>query len=442
MNRIYLSSPHMGNQEFAFVKEAFKTNWIAPVGPHLNRFEEEFCQEVGSTNAAAVSSGTAALHLALQLCGVGIGDEVVCSTLTFVASVNPIVQLGGIPVLVDSDESSWNMDPQLLREVLTRKAVAGKKPKAVVVVHLYGQSADLDPILDACEEFEVPLIEDAAGALGATYYTRRGLDAVNQKADEAREREDGAADRVCHEGVTKAGALWANKEQTLKSEGSHGVQVCEDEVPEGKRGVAVGSLGRFGIYSFNGNKIITTSGGGMLVSDETAMIERAHFLATQARGPAPHYENSEAGYNYRMSNVLAGIGRGQLQVLSDRVNARRRVFTRYKDELASLPGVAFMPETEFGRSNCWLSSLTIDPQQSDGVTRETMRSAMEQQNIEVRPIWKPMHQQPLLNDVEICGGEVSNRLFEFGLCLPSGSNLSDTEIQRVIACFRAQWNQS
>lgn len=449
----------MGNSEFTFVKEAFATNWIAPAGPHISAFEREFAQVVGTPHAAAISSGTAAIHLALQLCGVTAGDEVVCSSLTFVASVNPILQLGAVPVLVDSDDVSWNMDPALLRELLEQKAKAGKRPKAVVLVHLYGQSADIDPILDACEAFDVPLIEDAAEALGASYFTKRNiLEDSHKKAqsafakatadregtkivrenrsvgrcdgDEARERVDGASLREvppAQREVTKAGALWATEEQKLKP---------------GHTAVTPGTLGRYGIYSFNGNKIITTSGGGMLVSADGKGIDEARFLATQARDPAPHYEHSRAGFNYRMSNVLAGIGRGQLQVLSERVNARRRVFARYVDELSELPGVSFMPEAEFGRSTRWLSCLTIDPEQSGGVTRERVRLAMEAENIEARPVWKPMHQQPLLAGAEMVGGAVSERLFELGLCLPSGSNLTSSEIDRVIACFRAQWNQA
>jgi len=395
MSRIYLSSPHMGEKELAYVQEAFATNWIAPVGPHLNAFEAEFGQHVGSSHAAGLSSGTAALHLALRLAGVGRGDEVVCSTLTFVASVNPIVQLGGIPVFVDSETRSWNMDPELLGELLKTKAAAGKLPKAVVLVHLYGQSADLDPILGLCEEYGIPLIEDAAEALGATYYTRRGVGEEQMKE---------AAD-----------------------------------APSGTRSVAPGTLGLIGIYSFNGNKIITTSGGGMLVTEDKSLADRARFLATQARDPAPHYEHSIDGYNYRMSNVLAGIGRGQLEVLSDRVDARRRVFEYYLKELQDLPGIEFMPEAEFGRSTRWLTCLTIDPVAAGGITRETVRLELEREDVEARPVWKPMHQQPLFSRCELVGGAVSDRLFELGLCLPSGSNLTRVEIEKVVSLVREVW---
>ncbi len=406
MNRIYLSSPHMGEQEFAFVREAFATNWIAPIGPHVNAFEAEFCQAVGTSNAAAVSSGTSALHLALILGGVERGDEVVCSTLTFVASANPILQVGAIPVFVDSDEASWNMDPGLLREVLSRKAARGKLPKAVVLVHLYGQSADIDPILDACEEFGVTLIEDAAEALGATYWSSRKTRPV---------------------GTHKGDPM------------DPGVDVLVSNCPEGKTAVTPGTMGRFGIYSFNGNKIITTSGGGMLVTDEAALADRARFLATQARDPAPHYEHSCAGFNYRMSNVLAGIGRGQLRVLSDRVEARRRVFDHYVKELGDLPGLTFMPEADFGRSTRWLTCLTIDPGKSGGITREHVRLQLEQDDVEARPVWKPMHQQPLFAGAEIEGGAVADRLFELGLCLPSGSNLTTEDLTRVVDLVRRVW---
>ena len=437
MSRIYLSSPHMGEKEFAYVQEAFATNWIAPVGPHLTAFEKEFCEEVGSPHAAAVSSGTAALHLALRLTGVQRGDEVVCSTLTFIASVNPIVQLGATPLFVDSELRSWNMDPELLRELLSRKAAEGKRPKAVVVVHLYGQSADLDAILAVCEEFEVPLIEDAAEALGAVYYTRRHVVACNGKADGVRQHVDGAAEGRAperSEGATKAGALRATEEQTLKAD------TLTDGVPEGARAVTPGTLGVIGIYSFNGNKIITTSGGGMLVTARTDLVERARFLATQARDPAPHYEHSVDGYNYRMSNVLAGIGRGQLAVLAERVNARRAVFQFYTDRLGDLPGLEFMPEAEFGRSTRWLSCLTIDPAISGGVTREMVRLALEKEDVEARPVWKPMHQQPLFANCEITGGAVADRLFELGLCLPSGSNLTQSELEKVVTLVRRVWN--
>jgi pyridoxal phosphate-dependent aminotransferase EpsN len=367
MNKpILLSTPHMGKQELEFVKEAFDTNWIAPIGPHVDAFETEFCQAIGTSHAAAVSSGTAALHLALDLAGVESGDEVFCSTLTFIASANPIIYLGAKPVFIDCDRTTWNMNPDLLRKALKQRARRGKLPKAVVLVHLYGQSADIDPILDACNQYEIPLIEDAAESLGATY-----------------------------------------------------------------KGRSPGTFGKIGIFSFNGNKIITTSGGGMLVSDNADIVSKARFLATQARDPAPHYQHSVCGYNYRLSNVLAGIGRGQLRVLQERVAARRRNFEIYNSALAKLPGVEFMPEASFGRATRWLTCLTIDPK-AFGADRERIRQHLLSQEIESRPVWKPLHLQPVFAGYECIGGEIAEDLFQRGLCLPSGSNLTKQDLQRVI----------
>ena len=368
--RILLSSPHLGLDERVFVQEAFDTNWIAPVGPHIPAFEQEFCQVVGSPHAAALSSGTAALHLALRLIGLQPGDEVICSTLTFIATASPITFLGASPVFIDCEPQSWNLDPHLLEVELRRRAQLGTLPKAVLLVHLYGQSADLDPILALCNRYEIPLIEDAAEALGATY-----------------------------------------------------------------KGKAPGTLGRIGIYSFNGNKIITTSGGGMLVSADPALVEQARFLATQARDPAPHYQHTTIGYNYRLSNVLAGIGRGQLKVLPDRVAARRRNFEVYTQGLADLPGLNFMPEAAYGQSTRWLTCLTIDPDEF-GCDREHLRLALEEHNIESRPVWKPMHLQPIFDGAQVIGGNVAADLFHRGLCLPSGSNLTDHDLDRVITAIR------
>ncbi|ULP70398.1 Putative pyridoxal phosphate-dependent aminotransferase EpsN [Nodularia sphaerocarpa UHCC 0038] len=367
MNKpILLSTPHIGNQELQFVKEAFDTNWIAPVGPHVDAFEQEFCQLTGAGYGAAVSSGTAALHLALQLVGVESGDEVFCSTLTFVATANPIIYLGAKPVFIDSDRTSWNMNPELLQLALENRAHSGKLPKAVVLVHLYGQSADIDPILKICDQYDIPLIEDAAEALGATY-----------------------------------------------------------------KGRSPGTFGRIGIYSFNGNKIITTSGGGMLVADDPQLVAKARFLATQARDPAPHYQHSEIGYNYRLSNILAGIGRGQLQVLSERVAARRRNFEIYAAALGNLPGIEFMPEVNYGQATRWLTCLTINPQ-AFGADREQIRIALAAKQIEARPVWKPLHLQPVFAECECIGGAIAEDLFIHGLCLPSGSNLTDEDLARVI----------
>jgi pyridoxal phosphate-dependent aminotransferase EpsN len=363
---ILLSTPHLGERELEFVREAFLTNWIAPVGPHLDAFEREFCQVIGTGGAAAVSSGTAALHLALRLVGVEAGDEVFCSTLTFIASASPITYLGAKPVLIDSDRHSWNLDPQLFCETLDRRAKLGKLPKAVILVHLYGQSADIEPILKACDRYDIPLIEDAAEALGATY-----------------------------------------------------------------QGRSPGTFGKIGIFSFNGNKIITTSGGGMLVADDPDLVAKARFLATQARDPAPHYQHSEIGYNYRLSNVLAGIGRGQLLVLEERVAARRRNFETYQEAIGKLPGIEFMPEAAFGKSTRWLTCITIDPDLF-GCDREQVRLALAAEQIEARPVWKPLHLQPAFADCEYIGGTVAEDLFDRGLCLPSGSNLTTQDLERVI----------
>jgi dTDP-4-amino-4,6-dideoxygalactose transaminase len=376
MNKpILLSPPHMGPQELEFVHDAFNTNWIAPVGPHVDAFEQEFCQTTGVASAVALSSGTAALHLALQLVGVEAGDDVFCSTLTFIATANPILYRGAKPVFIDSDRATWNMNPQLLQEALKHRAALGKLPKAIIVVHLYGQSADLDPILELCRYYEIPLIEDAAESLGATYKER-----------------------------------------------------------------ATGTFGKIGIFSFNGNKIITTSGGGMLVSEDTALTTKARFLATQARDLAPHYQHSELGYNYRLSNVLAGIGRGQLRVLAERVAARRRNFEFYDQRLAQLAGLAFMPEAAFGHSTRWLTCLTVDPKQF-GADREQIRLALVDHQIEARPVWKPLHLQPLFTGCEFIGGTVAEDLFQRGLCLPSGSNLTTTELEAVTAVIRSMSKQ-
>lgn len=371
LDRIHLSSPHLGDDEARFVAEVFASNWIAPLGPQVDAFEREFADLVGSADAAALASGTAALHLALILVGVGPGDEVLVSTFTFSASVNPIRYLGASPVFIDSEAVSWNMDPALLEEALESRRRRGQRPAAVVLVHLYGQSADLDAIVELCARYDVPLVEDAAEALGATY-----------------------------------------------------------------KGGAPGTFGKIGIYSFNGNKIITTSGGGMLVADDPAVVARARKLASQARDPAPHYQHSEIGYNYRLSNVLAGIGRGQLRVLEERVLARRRNFAFYEDALGRFPGIDFMPEAPWGRHTRWLTTLTIDPVEF-GADREQVRLALEAENIEARPVWKPMHLQPVFEGFPAVGGEISEGLFERGLCLPSGSNLSDADLERVVAVVKA-----
>ena len=370
--KIYLSSPHMGADEIELVKDAFQTNWIAPLGPHVDAFEQEFAAVVGSKYAVALSSGTAALHLALKLAGVKRGDEVFCSSLTFAASANPIVYEGAIPVFIDSELISWNMNPDLLAQALREAASRGKLPAAVVLVHLYGQSADIDAIDHLCKQYGVPLIEDAAESLGAEYWGHR-------------------------------------------SPSSH----CSP-----------GTRGLFGIYSFNGNKIITTSGGGMLVSADRVLIEKARFLASQARDPAPHYEHTEIGYNYRMSNILAAIGRGQLKILSRHVEKRRANYAYYMRELGDLPGISFMPEASWGLCTRWLTCITVNSK-FFGADREVVRRALAADEIEARPIWKPMHLQPVFATSKHYGSGVSDGLFDIGLCLPSGSNLSEHDLERV-----------
>jgi dTDP-4-amino-4,6-dideoxygalactose transaminase len=356
----------MTGHEQGLVAEAFASNWIAPLGPFVARFEEEFAARVGVEHALALSSGTAGLHLALMEAGVGPGDEVLVSTFTFAATVNPILYLGATPVFIDSEPVSWNMDPELLGDVLERRARAGRLPKAVLIVHLYGQCADLDPIVALCRRYEVTLIEDAAEALGASY-----------------------------------------------------------------RGRSPGGFGQSGVFSFNWNKIITTSGGGMLVSDDGDLIRHARKLATQARDPAPHYEHSEVGYNYRLSNLLAAVGVAQLEALEDRVQTRRRNFDYYRAALADLPGIEFMPEAPWGRHTRWLTCITVDPAEL-GADRETLRLVLEENQIEARPLWKPMHLQPAYARFEVVGGRVCEALFERGLCLPSGSSLTSEQLERVV----------
>jgi len=360
----------MSGEEKSLVNEAFDSNWIAPLGPHVDAFEREMCEKLGVAHACALSSGTGGLHLALVMLGVGAGDEVWCSTLTFAASTNAATYVGARPVLVDSDRATWSMDPRLLAEELSIANGKNALPAAVIVVDLYGQCADYDPILKACAKFDVPVIEDAAEALGATY-----------------------------------------------------------------KGKAAGTFGEMAVLSFNGNKIITTSGGGMLLSRHERYAGEALYLATQARDPAPHYEHSRVGYNYRMSNVLAAIGRGQLRVLDERVAARRRNFEFYLRELGDLPGIEFMPEADYGRCTRWLTCLTIDEREL-GVAREDIRLHLESCDIESRPVWKPMHLQPVFRDCRALGGVVAEDLFERGLCLPSGSNLTEGDLARVVEEFR------
>lgn len=368
--RIWLSSPHLGDEETAFVADAFRTNWIAPLGPHVDGFERELAAHVGIGHAAALSSGTAAIHLALLLLGVQPGDTVFCSSLTFVGSCNPILYCGGRPVFIDSEPDSWNMSPVALERSLAWASRENRLPRCVIIVNLYGQSADMDALLPLCERYGVPVLEDAAESLGALY-----------------------------------------------------------------KGKASGTFGRIGVYSFNGNKIITTSGGGMLVADDPALVERARKLATQAREPAAHYEHVEPGFNYRMSNVLAGIGRGQLRVLEQRVAQRRRVYARYRDAFAGVPQLRWMPEPQGSHSTRWLTCLTLEDGAASGA-RDLVLKSLGRHSIEARPVWKPMHLQELFAGAPFFahqeGSDVAADLFERGICLPSGSNLSDGQIDQVI----------
>lgn len=370
MTRIYLSPPHVGPRERELLLRAFDSNWIAPLGPEVDGFEADLARTVSVPHAVALSSGTAALHLALMLVGVEPGDDVIVSSLTFAATANAVRYCGASPVFIDSRKDDWNIDPDLLAEELEQAASAGSLPRAVIVVDLYGQCADYARIVELCRAYSVPLIEDAAEALGATY-----------------------------------------------------------------RGAPAGSFGDLGVFSFNGNKIITTSGGGMLVSQRADWVARARFLATQAREPAPHYEHEHVGYNYRLSNLLAAVGRAQLEQLETRVDQRRANNAYYRAALAELPGIELMPEAPHCRSTFWLTCLTVDPDRL-GVSREELRLALEAEDIEARPVWKPMHLQPVFRDCRMRGGAVSAELFERGLCLPSGSSLSEHDRQRVVDTIR------
>lgn len=370
---ILLSTPHLSEFEEGYVADAFRTNWIAPLGPNVDAFERELAEKVGVKHAAALSSGTAAIHLGLRVLGVGQGDTVFCSSFTFAASANPIVYQNATPVFIDSEPESWNMSPTALRKAFREAERMGNLPRAVIVVSLYGQSADMDAIRAICDEYGTPILEDAAESLGATY-----------------------------------------------------------------RGRPSGSFGTIGVYSFNGNKIITTSGGGMLVSDDAALVEQARFLSTQARDPAPHYQHSVIGFNYRMSNILAGVGRGQLRVLDERVESRRAVYARYVEALGELPGIRFMPEPAWSRSTRWLTTCTIDPR-TVGMSRLEFVERLAAERIEARAAWKPMHLQPVFAECRYHRhGETSvcDTLFENGLCLPSGSNMTPMQQERVIEAVR------
>jgi dTDP-4-amino-4,6-dideoxygalactose transaminase len=363
--RIFLSPPHMTGDELKLITEAFQTNWIAPAGPQLDQFEKDLSAYSGVPYCAALSSGTAAIHLALMILGVKAGDEVICSSFTFAGSCNPIVYVNATPVFVDSDYSSWNMDPNYLRAAILDRIKKGKKPKAIIVVHLYGMSARIKEIMQIANEFEIPVVEDAAEALGSSFDNKK-----------------------------------------------------------------LGSFGDIGIFSFNGNKIITTSGGGAMVSRNPVWIKQAKFLSQQARDPAPHYQHSSIGYNYRLSNVCAAIGIGQLKVIDERVHSRRKNFFFYQKHLSKIKGISFQPEPPETFSNRWLTCITIEP--GLNLAPEDIRLTLEECNIESRPLWKPMHSQPVYKDAPYYGDGESDTLFARGLCLPSGSQLDPEELNRVV----------
>lgn len=366
-SKIWLSSPHMSGNEMKYINEAFNTNWIAPLGPNVTSFENELGQYLGIKNVAVLTSGTAAIHLALIILGVKPGDEVISSSFTFSATVNPIVYQGATPILIDSEVESWNMCPELLEVAIKDRIKRGKKPKAIIIVHLYGMPAKIIQLLEVANKYEIPVIEDAAEALGSQYDKK-----------------------------------------------------------------ACGTFGVMGILSFNGNKIITTSGGGALVSDNDEYIKKARFLSTQARDKAPHYQHSQIGYNYRMSNVLAGIGRGQLEVLETRIAKRRANYEFYFKNLISLKGISFLEEVHPVFSNRWLTTIIVDPKLSKGKYCTDIQKVLNKDNIESRPLWKPMHLQPVFKTFPSYTNGKSEKLFDFGLCLPSGSNLSENELERVI----------
>ncbi|WP_210516513.1 DegT/DnrJ/EryC1/StrS family aminotransferase [Hymenobacter terricola] len=376
-DRLFLSPPHLGRHELNYVHKAIEDNWVAPAGPNITGFEGDICQAAGMAHAVALTSGTAAIHLGLILLGVGPGDEVLCPSFTFVATANPVLYLGATPVFVDSEADTWNLCPERLREAIVARLALGKKPKALILVHLYGMPARLPEILALAQEFDIPILEDAAEALGSRF-----------------------------------------------------------------EGQPLGSFGAVGVFSFNGNKILTTSGGGALVTNDATLAQRARFLATQAKDHAPHYQHSEVGYNYRLSNLLAGIGRGQMELLDERVKRRREIFAWYQKHLAGRPGltVALAPEPAGSRSNRWLTTILLNQPEADSdaplATPETLRLHLETHNIESRPLWKPLHLQPLFATAPMYGGEVCADLFARGLCLPSGTAMTEADLRRVAEAVR------
>lgn len=379
--RIFLASPHMSDEgyEMEYIKEAFDTNWIAPLGENVNKFEEEMCAKVGCKAALALSSGTAAMHMAIKLLGIGAGDVVFCQSLTFSATVNPVLYEGAEPVFIDSERNTWNMSPEALEAAFVKYEKLGKLPRAVIVVHLYGLAADMESITKICDKYNVPIIEDAAESLGTWY-----------------------------------------------------------------KGRMTGSFGMYGIVSFNGNKIITSSGGGMILcngSDAKQKAEKALFWSTQARDKARHYQHSELGYNYRMSNIVAGIGRGQLKVLEDRVNKKREIYNYYREAFSDIDDIEMMPlHDDIERSNCWLSCMLIA--EASKVTPLDIQLALEDDNIEARPVWKPMHMQPVFSKCDyIDNGGVSEELFNRGVCLPSDTKMDEGDLERICSIIREFWEK-
>ncbi len=370
--KIYLSSPHMSDEgyEIQYIQEAFDTNWIAPLGKNVNEFEKEIAAKICIKDAAALSSGTGAIHLALKAAGVGDRDIVFCPTLTFSATANPIIYQNAVPVFIDSDYKTWNMSPVALEKAFIKYAEKGELPKAVIIVHLYGLSADIDNITVLCKKYNVPLIEDAAESLGTLY-----------------------------------------------------------------KGKYTGTFGDYGIFSFNGNKIITTSGGGMIVSDNEERIAKVRFWATQSRDQARHYQHSELGFNYRMSNVVAGIGRGQLKVLDQRIEKKKKIYEFYKQELTGLDGVEMMPVNDWNKPNYWLSCCTL----SDKIKPLDIMEALETENIESRPIWKPMHMQPFFAEYDFIGEGMSEKIFENGVCLPSDTKMTDDDLKKIVNIIKGLW---
>jgi len=366
-SKIWLSSPHMSGNEMKYIDEAFKTNWIAPLGPNVTAFENELAEYLNIGHVAVLTSGTAAIHLALIILGVKRGDDVIASSFTFSATVNPIAYLGANPVLIDSSEETWNMSPELLEKAITDSLAKGKKPKAIIIVHLYGMPAKIVDLIGIAKKYDIPVVEDAAEALGSRY-----------------------------------------------------------------NGKACGTFGDIGILSFNGNKIITTSGGGALVSANQDYVKKARFLATQARDLAPHYQHSQIGYNYRMSNVLAGIGRGQLEVVEERVLQRRAIFDFYFKNMNHFKGISFVQENPAAYTNRWLTTIIVDPKITNGISCDDLHKVLESDNIETRPLWKPMHLQPIFRNCSAYTNGVSEKLFKFGLCLPSGSNMNEKDLNRVL----------